>query len=476
MAVLEFYTQPTGDNRNAGTTSADAASVTSTNGDYGNAAANRFTAASGTPFSGVSVGDWVSISLDAATAAVFVAQVTAVNGGGASIDVSTTERYGTAPANGASGRSARVGGAWASLMGHSSVFTGSNTNPTSNVRNNVKATTYAFTTTSLSFGGALGTGLWGMIRGYKTTPGDMDAMPQSALLVLGTDIPHNTFTTGRVTAMNALWRIKNLSLLVTGATNNPVLTCGGGEIYNSFIEHQNANASSVAVSNSGLLTAVGSWFKTNAAANIFNNTLTSTFYGNTFVGGLIGLSTTATTIRALNNLLVNQASDAINCSGNLTNNTPTEIISNLIYNPTGHGINLSAAASVIGAKVNVLNNLFHTITQASKYAVNYGTTGLPMLHMHGNARYNVTNGMLNGTGDQTDYDSTNLSNDPLTNPSSGDFSFKTAEAARNAFPYLLAGYLTRTYLERGSVQSSGGGGSAPMTPMTQDELPGNMAA
>lgn len=111
-AFTDFYVATTGSNLNAGS-SPGAHSVESVNGDWGNAAANRFTAASGTPFSGVSIGDWASIYLDGATATGYGARVTAVNGGGASIDLSATAKYGTAPATGATGRTCRINGAWA---------------------------------------------------------------------------------------------------------------------------------------------------------------------------------------------------------------------------------------------------------------------------------------------------------------------------------------------------------------------------
>jgi hypothetical protein len=62
--------QTTGSNLNSGSTNADGAAATSTNGDWGNATANRFTAASGTPFSAVSIGDWASVYLDAASSVV----------------------------------------------------------------------------------------------------------------------------------------------------------------------------------------------------------------------------------------------------------------------------------------------------------------------------------------------------------------------------------------------------------------------
>lgn len=112
MANTEFYCNAsTGANINAGDLTANGV-VTSTNGDWGNAAANRFTAAAGTPFSGVSVGDFASVYLDGATTAVYIGRVTAVNAGGASLDVSATAKSGTAPTNSATGRSCTTGGAW----------------------------------------------------------------------------------------------------------------------------------------------------------------------------------------------------------------------------------------------------------------------------------------------------------------------------------------------------------------------------
>lgn len=112
MSFSEFYCQTTGSNLNAGSTTSDAASVTETNGDWGNAAANRFTAASGTPFSGVLAGEWASVYLDGATVAVYIAQVTGITGGGAGVNLSSTIKMGTAPATGATGRSIKIGGAW----------------------------------------------------------------------------------------------------------------------------------------------------------------------------------------------------------------------------------------------------------------------------------------------------------------------------------------------------------------------------
>lgn len=116
MAYSEFYCDAAnGSNLNAGYPIGGSYPVTSTNGAYSRATGaggtDQFIAASGTPFSGCAVEDCVSIFADAASAPTgFIGRVTAVNGGGASLDISLTAIYGTRPATAASGITAKVGG------------------------------------------------------------------------------------------------------------------------------------------------------------------------------------------------------------------------------------------------------------------------------------------------------------------------------------------------------------------------------
>lgn len=111
MAFTEFYCDATnGANINAGDNTANGV-VTATNGNW-STATNVFAAASGTPFSGVTVGEFASVYLDGATVAVYIGRVTAVNGGGTNITISSTAKSGTAPTTGATGRSCTTGGAW----------------------------------------------------------------------------------------------------------------------------------------------------------------------------------------------------------------------------------------------------------------------------------------------------------------------------------------------------------------------------
>lgn len=168
MAYTEFYIRTTGDNRNAGSTNTDAAAVTSTNGNW-STTTNIFAAASGTPFSGVSVGDWASIFTDAASSSTYHARVTAVNSGGASVTLSATAKSGTAPTTAATGISCRIGGAWATMGGPGAFIDSTSTNSNGDLpRINMTGThTYSSSQTISSIATVMVT--W---EGYTSSPGD----------------------------------------------------------------------------------------------------------------------------------------------------------------------------------------------------------------------------------------------------------------------------------------------------------------
>lgn len=111
MAFTEFYCDAAaGANVNAGDKTANGV-VTSANGAW-STVTNIFTATSGTPFSGVSVGDFASLYADGGTVSVYVARVTAVGGGGLTLTLSTTAKSGTAPTTAGVGITCTTGGAW----------------------------------------------------------------------------------------------------------------------------------------------------------------------------------------------------------------------------------------------------------------------------------------------------------------------------------------------------------------------------
>lgn len=169
-AFTEFYCNSSaGSNINAGD---NKTLTTSTNGDWGVASANRFTAAAGTPFSAVSVGDFASIYFDTSTTTSYISRVTAVNAGGASLDVSGTVISGSSPTISATGRSCTVGGVWKGPNAADSfpftILAGTMTNIAGDlVRANFKNNaSYSITAAiQVNFAGA-------RFEGYTTTPGD----------------------------------------------------------------------------------------------------------------------------------------------------------------------------------------------------------------------------------------------------------------------------------------------------------------
>lgn len=229
-AFTEFYCDAaTGSNINAGD---NKTVTTATNGDWGNALANRFTAASGTPFSAVAVGDWASVYTDGATVGVYVARVTAVNAGGASLDLSSTAKSGTAPTTAATGRSCTVGGKWKGPNGASafpvgfvqSTMMNASSHP---VRINFKSgTTYAITAgMSTTNAGPI---FW---QGYTTTPGDLG----KATIDGGTSGASYTLLTANV--VNHSWT--DFIFANNGATGaaDGIVNSAAENVYNRVVVH-----------------------------------------------------------------------------------------------------------------------------------------------------------------------------------------------------------------------------------------------
>lgn len=167
----EFYCTQTGSNLNAGSTTADSASLTYASGNWV-AGTGVFTVASGNPSSdGVAVGDFASVYPNGDTVAVFIGRVTARDT--TTITVSLTAKSGTAPTDGTGNRTLKIGGAWAGPSGATIfpfAFVGPAMMSASNntVRVNFKAgTDFNITTTLLS-------NIEGPItfQGYTTTAGD----------------------------------------------------------------------------------------------------------------------------------------------------------------------------------------------------------------------------------------------------------------------------------------------------------------
>lgn len=407
MAFIELYMQTTGSDMNAGSTTDDAAAVTETNGDWGNAAANRFTAASGTPFSAVSVGEWASIYADGTTSgAVYVAQVTAVNGSGASIDLSTTAIYGTAPATGASGKSCKVGGAWASLAIFTSLF--SSVTLSASTRINVKAGTYANTTTGRQVQSSGTAAKPGWIRGYNTTPGDIDSDRTLTM-------PLVTFTSGEFGIYGSYWLISGISVSSTRSFKAFSIETSQSRAWRCKFENTNAEADSYAASHAnGTAQYQECFFKaTSTATYVFAVTGNACeFTDCVFTGGGIGLNITGGGFSS------NDHPKVVRCVFRSCGADGIKIVTSLFTliidgctfrSNGGDGIDVAVALSAMGS---IKNCIFD---QNGGYGINYSVgSNTNLVFRSNNSFYSNTSGKENGFGDSPSLEEQVESASPLT--------------------------------------------------------------
>jgi hypothetical protein len=165
----ELYCQSGGSNINAGSTNNNTAAYTATNGNW-STVTNQYIPTDGSvPASFITAGDYVSIYIDAATVAVFIARVDVVAGVNGAITVSATYRCGTPPVTSATARSLKAGGAWLGPSGASifpfTILNSSISDITTRV--NVKNDQTYSTTVTVAFSLAAG-----ILQGYSSSPGD----------------------------------------------------------------------------------------------------------------------------------------------------------------------------------------------------------------------------------------------------------------------------------------------------------------
>ena len=451
--------QTTANDLNAGSTNADAAVYTSTSGNW-STVTNVFTPTDGsTPANSINVGDYVSIFINAAAQTGFVAQVTnvaaGVNGG---ITVSATVVYGTAPTTNSGSRSLKAGGAWASLSPLNSF--GATTVPQS-TRINVKAGTYANTTNNrtVTLVGATTTPLW--VRGYKSSPGDLDAIPTTTR-VPGTDEPSVTFTSGRLqtTGNHQIWT--NMSCVATSLNNATWTTGGSNQKYHRCrAENQTANASSTAFSN-GTTNArfTQCWFKaTTTATQAFAAAGASSqeFHDCAFEGGISNVNWSATSLSMDGCTFANAATQSLLCASanilSLRNDT--------FYNPGVDAIKITTQVT----EAVIVNPIFHTV--AGGTCINNATgTNTNLIQVCSPVYYNVLT-QTAGLGDSPVFDAIVESSDPFVAASSLNFTVKpTAACYQKAAPQLFENQSNNvTYGTPGAVQPLG-----PVLVMVEDDV------
>jgi hypothetical protein len=385
MAWQDFYIQQTGSDLNAGSDLNNAPSVSEQTGTItaGSTGQTVFTAQTGTPFSGVSVGQWASLYNGGDTAAKFVGQVLSVGGSGASITISNDKQTGTAltclgkgdttttsVSTAANGARCRVGGAWASLnvllTGNAMALPYLATTGTSSLslRVNIKTGGSSYTASGsqnpfFPTGAAAKPVFW---RGYYTTPGDLDDCAN----VSGTMVAP-----------------PGQSAPPTGATR-PVITASGNSIFaggNSIWENLEFNATTI----SAVLN-----FSTGGIARIHRCRIISTNSGDALASSSTRLIVSGCYMQATSTgRPIYMSGLTINAYGNVLNggiygvyqggSTSMSIINNIFSNCTT-GIYVQTANAVL---VNVANNTFYTNST--------GTTGINIVSTYAEGLLIVNN-------------------------------------------------------------------------------------
>jgi hypothetical protein len=350
------------------------------------------------------------------------------------------------------------------------------TNVNAGHRVNVKAGTYANTTTNRTFGtgaGAATTAAPKWWRGYKTAIGDQDARPTAARTA-GTDFPLLTFTTGvpRVTDPHN-W-FSNIEFRGTApGTHLFGITGSKCKFVRCRFDCQEAAATSYTVrfgSGSGDGQNFSEcWFKgTTSVNNVVIAEERALFDGCSFHGGGNGAMADLSAggpVCFLDCIFDDNGDDSVEIVGHASHLCILD--SCLFYSPGGHGINVTSTAPML---LLVRNCLFHTITTASKYGINLPAgSAIPLVQNA--AWYNVTTKFNNLTED-AEWNAVAESNDPLVDGANDDFDLDTADAASDnaGAPGLFENLdSTRSYADVGPVRhvdpAGGGGTTIAGTPM-----------
>lgn len=449
----EFYCDAsTGSNTYAGDKTANGV-ITSTNGAW-STVTNIFTATGGTPFSGVSIGDFCALMVDGGTVAVYVARVTAIGLGGLTLTLSSTAKSGTAPTTAGIGITATTGGAWKGPNGAVNFPFGFLTNalknsnsdiPRVNIKNN---STYSVTAAvSHSSSGPV---TW---QGYSSTVGDGG----KAIIDGGTSgVSYVLLSLGAVSHV-----LKDVIFQNNGATGS-----ASGVLFSSIAVVQGCVVNSVR----------GKGFELTAAVTILEceayscNQSNTALFGGFYVGASgvklfrcishdnAGSNSSGFSVQATASLAACVA-DTNGQYGFLwsTSNSGPVFQGCTAYNNVSDGINGSASSCVL-----VVENclLISNGTGGTGYGVNLSTQ--QQMLVSNNAFYGNNTGQANGVNASLVTGSITLTSDPFTAASTGDFTLNNTAGAgaacrntgRGTFTETQASYTgTISYPDVGAIQN-----------------------
>lgn len=454
MAWTDFYMRASGgSDLNAGSTSADVGGG-SNSAVYTEVSSNFdgvsvFTPTSGqTTSSFVNVGDYVALYNTGDTVCRCVAKVVTVGAGvNGTITIDTTVKYGTVPTSNSGSRACKAGGSWASLaICASNTPFNTGTAPQS-TRINIKAGTYANTSTvrALGMAGTATVELWW--RGYNATPGDEDL---NNVAVAGTSIPSLTWTTGNLTISSAHQIFSSLSATSAAVGGNGTVQGNAASLtfYRVRASNTAANANGFAfICGSADCEIVASYFTSTTTASKTIGLTGAGFglFGSIIASGIVGAATSGSGLIAYC-LFDSQQGDAITATG-----SPVAIIGNGFYAPLGNGINITS----VGANgYFIANNYFSTVNQAAKSAINNTSgTNTDLIRCVANAYFNCTATLTGITENFAIFDNGTLGSEAFAAPASQNFAILPV-GQRIGFPGLFENTnVFRGYLDVGAAQS-----------------------
>lgn len=331
------------------------------------------------------------------------------------------------------------------------------TNEAAGMRLNVKAGTYANTTTTRTLAGA-GTAtapIWW--RGFKATAGDQDT---NRAAVAGTDIPLLTYTTGQMVVSGANHILSNLAIMSQCTTANGALSVSGASpiVYGIRAENTAANSNARAITMTSGATGgivVASWFKATSSATVASmGGAGNRVHGCAIVGGNVGLALAAATNSAAFCVVDGSAGDAI------TVGSSASVTNCSVYGPGGHGINVTSANS---SGCHISNCHLGNCNQASKAGIaNTSGTDAILVHSVNNSFYNCTSNTSGITESFAIFDKGTLAGSGYTNAAGRDFTASTYLKAIG-YPGVIENETETGYLDNGALQrQEPAGGSVAM--------------
>lgn len=452
MAFTEMYMDAAnGSQLNSGTTTSGTATYTTTNGNW-STATNVFTPTDGsTPASSISVGDIVSIYLDAATIGVYLVRVTAVaagvNGG---ITCSATVKAGTAPTTGATGRSLKMGGClkgpngtdgWPLTVSYTALQNTSGDMVCWNMKNNAS---YAITAqlNLVLFAGALVSGYSSTVRdgGKAVFDGGTSGASYALWQVTGGKFADFVFQNNGATGSNTMLvvsgRVEFFRCVFTGSRGFGCTSSSTPSFFNEceFYGNNLSNTSNTGGASVGSSLHSRCVFHSNAGSNSIGAVCVASNATPAFDGCWFGANGNAGLRFAPNSGLGTLAVRNCNFYGNATD-----------------GI-VAVASGAVTACLIENSHFVSNGTGGTGYGVSQPAAPNNPARIVNCAFYNNATGQTNNANSDLVSGSVTLTGDPFNNAATGDFSLNSTSGAgadaraagRQAWTQTAAGYTTPT--------------------------------